>query len=524
MADSDTTANPQQNSKYEELSLLFEISQILDQSMDLNRVIHPVLKAVCDRLGMIRGTITLLDRPSGEISIEAAYGLSTSQRERGRYRLGEGVTGQVVQTGQMRIIPRVADEPAFLNRTGARKGQNQKDLSFICVPVKMGNETFGAFSVDRPSATQETLEDDARLISVISSLIAQAVKIRQNIMEEKRQLEEENSRLQRELRARFQPSNIIGNSKAMQGVFDMIAQVSRSEATVLIRGESGTGKELVAQAIHYNSHRASKPFVKVNCSALPESVIESELFGHEKGSFTGATSMRKGRFEFADGGTIFLDEIGDLPPTIQVKLLRVLQEKEFERVGGNQTIRVNVRIITATNRNLEALMESNEFREDLYYRLNVFPIHIPPLRERKSDILLLADHFIDRYANKNHTTIRRISTPAIDLLTNYHWPGNVRELENCIERAVLLSVDEVIHSHHLPPSLQSAESTDTEPTGSLEESLENLERELIMDALKSTKGNMAKAARLLDISERIMGLRVHKHGINPKHFRVQGND
>ena len=304
----------------------------------------------------------------------------------------------------------------------------------------------------------------------------------------------------------------------------MIAQVSRSEATVLIRGESGTGKELVAQAIHYNSHRAAKPFVKVNCSALPESVIESELFGHEKGSFTGAINSRKGRFELADGGTIFLDEIGDLSPTIQVKLLRVLQEKEFERVGGNQTIRVNVRIITATNRNLEELMESSQFREDLYYRLNVFPIHIPPLRDRKSDILLLADHFIERYASKNHTTIRRISTPAIDLLTNYHWPGNVRELENCIERAVLLSVDEVIHSHHLPPSLQSAESTDTEPSGSLQESLDNLERELIMDALKSTKGNMAKAARLLDITERIMGLRIQKHGINPRHFRGHRGD
>jgi Nif-specific regulatory protein len=302
----------------------------------------------------------------------------------------------------------------------------------------------------------------------------------------------------------------------------MVAQVSKSDATVLIRGESGTGKELVAQAIHYNSPRAGKSLIKVNCAALPETVIESELFGHEKGAFTGAISTRKGRFEAADGGTIFLDEIGDLSPMTQVKLLRVLQEKEFERVGGNETIRTNVRVIAATNRNLEDLMEVGTFREDLYYRLNVFPVHIPPLRERRDDILLLSDHFIDKYGERNHKTIQRISTPAIDLLTNYHWPGNVRELENCVERAVLLSVDGVIHSHHLPPSLQSAESTNTQISGSLQETLDNLERELLMDALKSAKGNMARAARMLDITERIMGLRIKKHGIDPKSFRTRG--
>ncbi|MFW5976153.1 MAG: sigma-54 interaction domain-containing protein, partial [Alkalispirochaetaceae bacterium] len=282
-----------------------------------------------------------------------------------------------------------------------------------------------------------------------------------------------------------------------------------------------TGKELIAHVIHYNSHRAAKPFIKVNCAALPETVIESELFGHERGAFTGAVSTRKGRFELANGGTIFLDEIGDLSATTQIKLLRVLQEKEFERVGGNQTIRTNVRVIAATNRNLEELMETGDFREDLYYRLNVFPIHLPPLRERKNDILLLADHFIEKYSEQNHTNVQRISTPAIDLLMNYHWPGNVRELENCIERAVLLSVDGVIHSHHLPPSLQSAESTDTQIHGSLQEAMDNLERELLMDALKSTKGNMAKAARLLQITERVMGLRIKKHGNDPKHFRAR---
>ena len=506
--------------KFEELSLLFEISQILDQSMDLKQVIQPVLKAVTDHLGMLRGTITLLNRNTGDIFIEAAYGLSNTQRQRGRYKLGEGVTGSVVQTGRPRIISRISEDPSFLNRTGARKGQDTKDISFLCVPIKIGAETIGAFSVDRPYAGDTQLQDDVRVLSIVSSLIAQAVKIRQGIMEEKRVLQEENARLKEELRERFKPSNIVGNSKPMQAVFDLIAQVSKSDATVLIRGESGTGKELVAQAIHYNSHRSTKPFIKVNCAALPETVIESELFGHEKGSFTGAISTRKGRFEIAAGGTIFLDEIGDLSPTTQIKLLRVLQEREFERVGGNETIRTNVRVIAATNRDLERLMEANQFREDLYYRLNVFPIHVPPLRDRKSDVLLLADYFIEKYAERNHVGIRRISTPAIDLLVNYHWPGNVRELENCIERAVLLSVDDVIHSHHLPPSLQSAESTGTQIRGTLQESLDNLERELLMDALKSTKGNMAKAARLLDVTERVMGLRVKRHGVDPRHFRT----
>ena len=505
--------------KIEELSLLFEISQILDQSMDISQIIQPVLKAIADRFGMLRGTIAVLNRSTGEISIEAAYGLSNSQMEKGKYRLGEGITGRVIQAGRPMVVPKVSEEPLFLNRTGARKNLRKTDISFICVPIKIGNDTIGSFSVDRIFAEEVSLDEDVRLLSIIASMIAQAIKIRRSVYEEKQILVDENARLKEELKDRFRPANIIGNSKTMHTVFDLIAQVSRSEATVLIRGESGTGKELVAHAIHYNSSRANKPFIKVNCAALPETVIESELFGHERGAFTGAVATRKGRFELANGGTIFLDEIGDLTPTIQVKLLRVLQEKEFERVGGNETIRVNVRVITATNRNLEDLMEKNVFREDLYYRLNVFPIHIPPLRERKSDIMLLSDFFIEKYSEQNHVKIKRISTPAIDLLMAYHWPGNVRELENCIERAVLLSTDEVIHSHHLPPSLQSAESTNTRLHSTLPEALDNLERELLLDALKSTKGNMAKAAKLLGITERIMGLRVEKHGVDSKVFR-----
>ncbi|MBN1698735.1 MAG: nif-specific transcriptional activator NifA [Spirochaetales bacterium] len=505
--------------KINELTLLFEISETLNQSIDLRDVINPVFELIADHMGMLRGTITLLDRNTGEIYIEEAYGLSVSQQQRGRYRLGEGITGQVVQTGKPMVVPRLSEEPQFLDRTGARKGIDKSNIAFICVPIKIGKEAVGALSADRLFDENITLEEDVRLLSIIASLIARAVQLRQSAIEEKKRLVDENKRLLEELQERFQPQNIIGNSREMQDVYSLVAKVSKSDTSVLIRGESGTGKELIAHAIHYNSLRAKHPFIKVNCAALPDSVIESELFGHEKGAFTGAVSSRKGRFELADGGTIFLDEIGDISATTQIKLLRVLQEKEFERVGGMSTIKVNVRIIAATNRNLEELMKQGRFREDLYYRINVFPIHIPPLRERKTDIILLADHFIKKYGSTNNKEIKRISTPAIDMLMAYHWPGNVRELENCIERAVILSVDGVIHGHHLPPSLQTAEASNTRHSGNLKEAVENFERELICDALKSTRGNMAEAARNLGITERIMGLRVKAFGINPKRYK-----
>ncbi len=509
----------QRGEKVEQLSLLFDISQTLDSSLDLRDAVGPVLKIIARYLGILRGSLTLLNRDTGEISIEAAYGLSASQQRKGRYRIGEGVIGQVFQTGKPAVIPKVSEEPRYLNRTGAIDSRNDTELSYVSVPIKLENRVIGALSIDMPFVAGAPLQGTVRLLSIVGSMVSQAVKLRQKAQEERRHLIEENLRLTEELKDRFKPSNIIGNSSAMQEVYDLIAQVSGSEATVLIRGESGTGKELVAHAMHYASRRAGKPFIKVNCAALPESVIESELFGHEKGAFTGAVAARKGRFELADGGTLFLDEIGDLSPALQIKLLRVLQEREFERVGGTSTVKVDVRLIAATNSDLERLIEQGRFRQDLYYRLNVFPIHIPPLRERKTDILLLADYFVEKYSKANHKDVRRISTPAIDMLMAYHWPGNVRELENCIERAVLLSDDDVIHGHHLPPTLQTAEASGTAFRGRLKGALEGVERELILDALKSSRGNMSRAAKALGISERIMGLRVRRFGIDIWRFR-----
>jgi Nif-specific regulatory protein len=299
----------------------------------------------------------------------------------------------------------------------------------------------------------------------------------------------------------------------------MVSQVCKSNATVLIRGESGTGKELVANSIHYSSHRAKNPFVKVNCAALPVNLIESELFGHEKGAFTGAIKQKIGKFEMAHKGTIFLDEIGSLGLDVQANLLRILQEKEFERVGGHRTLKTDVRIIAATNKNLEEAVEDESFRGDLYYRLNVFPIYLPPLRERKTDILLLADYFLEKYARENHKNIKRLSTPAIDMLMEYHWPGNVRELENCIERAVLLCEEGVIHSYHLPPTLQTGKESGTVPALSLEDAVASLEKEMIIDALKNTRGNITTAAEILKTTVRKFAYKAQQYGVDYKHYR-----
>lgn len=350
-------------------------------------------------------------------------------------------------------------------------------------------------------------------------MIAQGLKIQQMVQDEKKQLLNENITLKEKLKERYSLYNIVGTSNKMTEVFQMIQRIAHTDVTVLIRGESGTGKELVANAIHFNSPRASKPFLKLNCATLPDTLIESELFGHEKGAFTGATEQRMGRFERADGGTLFLDEIGTLNLTAQAKLLRVLQEWEFERIGGNRTFRVDIRIIAATSKDLERSIEEGTFREDLYYRLNVFPIFMPFLRERKTDILLLADYFVEKFNRKHKKDVRRISTPAIDMLMQYHWPGNVRELENCIERAVLLCTDRVIHSYHLPPTLQTGEQSGTIPSFSFEEAMDNFEKELIIDGLKNSGGNMAEAARLLKTTERVVSYSVKKLRIHPKSYR-----
>jgi len=515
----------------EVLGIQLDIARALDRHVELRSALAPVLDILETRAGLSRGMVTLLDRASGILKIEEAHGFGAEEKVRGRYRLGEGLVGRVFESGDSLIVPDLAEEPRFLNRAGDRPLSDLRGVAYYCIPIRSSGAVMGTLSAERRlrldgSNASQVLEADRNILERTATLIAESAKLRERILEEQlrvgsEKLTEQHLKTSANSLFRSGPfsGSLIGTSDAMRAAFELVAQVAPSDATVLITGESGTGKEMVAGEIHRGSRRASGPFVKVNCAALPESIIESELFGHERGAFTGAVAQRKGRFEIAHGGSIFLDEIGELSPQVQVKLLRVLQEREIERIGGGQSIRIDVRVIAATNRRLEDEMKAGRFREDLYYRLNVFPIHMPPLRERKSDIVLLADFFTERYALKNNKIIKRISSPALELLTSYHWPGNVRELENCIERAVILSSDMVIHAYHLPPSLQSAQSTNTEPTTTLDAALSRLEKELIVEALKISGGNMASASRQLGITERQIGLRVRHYGINWKSYR-----
>jgi Nif-specific regulatory protein len=501
-----------------EIAVLHDVSHVIAQSANLHEIVYKTFEILDDRMDMSRGTLRLLNPVNNEIVTEVAYGVSEEAKRRGKYKVGEGVTGRVIEKGEPAVIPRVDEDPMFLNRTRARGDITRKDISFICVPVKSGDEIFGAISTDRVFSDTIDFSEDVRFLSIIAGMIAQAVKLKR-ILEDEERLLSENIKLKDELKEKYNIHNMIGNSSSMHLVYENIIQVANANATVLIRGESGTGKELVAHAIHYNSPRAQKPFIKINCGAIPENLLESELFGYEKGAFTGATDRKQGKFELADGGTMFLDEIGELPLALQVKLLRVLQEKEFERVGGMKTIKINVRIIAASNANLEDAIQENTFREDLYYRLNVFPIYIPPLRERKTDILLLAEYFLAKYTKENNKHIKRISTLAIDLLNSYHWPGNVRELQNCMERAVLVCNEDTIQSTHLPPTLQRVDTVEVRERLSLAHQVENFEKELIVDALKKTRGIKSKAATYLSTTERIIGYKMKQYEINYKQFR-----
>jgi Nif-specific regulatory protein len=503
-------------SDFRKLATLLEVGQALAATLNLQAGLYGVLEVLERRCGASRGAVTLIEEASGHLVVEAALGYPRGAG-RVRYRVGEGITGGVAQRGTPAVVPHVREEPGFLHRAVPRHARaEEEDVSFLCVPILIEGASAGTLAVEMPHMPDEDAERMVKVLRIIAAMVSQAVRIHGLVEGERQRLVEENSQLREELRERYELANIVGNSGPMRRVYEQVAQVVGTGATVMIRGESGTGKELIAHALHHHSPRAGKAFVRVNCAALPETLVETELFGHERGAFTGAQSRRKGKFEQADGGTLFLDEIGELSPSTQAKLLRVLQGREFERVGGNETIRVDVRLITATNQDLEQALAHGTFREDLYYRLNVFTIHVPPLRERKSDVLLLADHFVEKYARIHQRTIKRISTPAIDMLMAYHWPGNVRELENTIERAVLVTDGDVIHGHHLSPTLQTAEASGTVVSRSLGEAVSVFESNLIQDALKSSRGNRARAERLLGTTERILSCKVRRYGIDPR--------
>ena len=497
-----------------DLTLLFEITRTLENSLDLRQVLQPALKQMAAFMGLRRGTVTIVNRETAELVVDAAGGAGQAG---GAPPPGKDLLQWVIETGRPVTVRNIAEDDRFKGRMpdpAQAAAASGVVTSFLCIPIRSGQRVLGVLSAERSTHPGDRLDHDLRMLTIIASVIAQAVSLRQSAEERLASLRQENDRLQEQIRNHFKPDDMIGSSSGMQSVYAHIEQVASSKTTVLIRGESGVGKELVAHAVHKGSTRNGKAFVKVNCAALPESIVESELFGPEKGAFTGAIAMRQGRFELAD-------EIGDLTPATQVKLLRVLQEREFERVGSQLTLKCDVRLIAATSRPLETLMETGQFRADLYYRLNVFPIYVPPLRDRKSDMLMLADYFVEKFSKDNGKLIHRISTAAIDLMMRYHWPGNVRELQNCIERAVLVCQGDAIQAHHLPPTLQASDPGEKPLAGTLDTALSALEHEMIVDALKNTGGNMAAAARRLGISERIMGLRVKKYAVDSDRFRTE---
>jgi Nif-specific regulatory protein len=490
------------------LATLMEVGQALAGTLNLQAGLYGALEVLERRCGAMRGTIALLEPETGLLAVEAALGLPPAAG-RVRHRIGDGIPGRTVETRAPVVVTQEVRE------TG-------EEVTVLGVPILLDRAAVGALTIELPFEAERDCERMVKVLRIASGMISQALRIQRLVGQERERLVEENTQLRQELEERYEFSNLIGNSGPMRRVSEQIAQVVGTGATVLIRGESGTGKELIAHALHHHSPRAGRPFVRVNCAALPESLVESELFGYERGAFTGAQARRKGRFELADGGTLFLDEIGELSPSTQAKLLRVLQEREFERLGGTSTLRVDVRLITATNKDLEQGIADGSFREDLYYRLNVFTICVPPLRERKADVLLLADHFVECYARHHGRNIKGISTPATDMLMSYHWPGNVRELENTIERAVLTADGDVIHGHHLSPTLRTAEASGTVISGSLSEAVAAFESNLIQDALQTARGNRARAARLLGTTERIIGYKIRRYGIEPRRFRDVG--
>src|SRR5450830_1802115 len=525
------------------LVTIYEIGKILSSSLDLHKTLRQVLNVVATHLNMSRGMVCLQE-DSEDLSIIASTGFSEEEVLRGRFRVGEGITGRIFKTGVPAVVPNIAHEPLFLNRTGAKRHVEEKSASFMGVPIKIGRECIGVLAFERETNDKWSgFQDDLQLLTMVANLIGQAIRLHQQVTNDREQLLQEKSRLQKELAGKYSLDNVVGSSKRMQEVFADVHMAAPGKSTVLLRGESGTGKEVIAKSIHFLSSRKSKPFIKVNCAALTESLLESELFGHEKGAFTGALQDRKGRFEQAHGGTLFLDEIGDVSPEFQVKLLRVLQEREFERVGGNNTIKVDVRLICATNRNLEEAVRQGEFRSDLYFRINVISISLPPLRERRDDIPLLVEKILARFNRENSAKIG-IMPEAMHVLSNCHWPGNVRELENCVERFATMTRTNLIREVDIPcQKNQCLSSTlwNYQPKGgvipivtaapeplhiassstnnSVEDEPQSLtEREQLITAMEKSGWVQAKAGRLLNLTPRQMGYALRKYNIEVKTF------
>jgi Nif-specific regulatory protein len=504
-----------------DLLIIYKISQSLLRHKNVNTLLNEVLDILETEMNTERATLTLFHINENALIIEASKGLSAQEKARGRYSLGEGVTGLVGLNRQAIVIPNIAEEESFLDRTRARK---RHDIGFVCVPVMRNDELIGTISVDLEATPDIDWERKKQLLEIIANLLADAIfQIREGI-EEKNTLKTENSRLQKELGNRYNPSNMVGNSRVMQKVFENINLMGNKHGSILIMGESGVGKELTSRAIHFSGIRKMSTFLSLNCSGLPINMVEKELFGVERDG----RLIKAGMLEKAHGGTLYIDELTDTSMDIQHQLEDYLQNQTFKRVGGTETLNSNVRLIVGTYKNVDEAIENEEISESFYYRLSVNTLVVPPLRDRKSDITLLADFFLDEFNRSYGKKVVRISTPAINMIMAYHWPGNVLELKNCVERAVLSTDDDVIHGYNLPPSLQAAGLNEDDPDNNtvtdLQASLETYERELLVEALKRHRGNAAAAARALNTTPRVLNYKFNKLNINLKDFKKSSSN
>jgi Nif-specific regulatory protein len=481
-----------------------EISAWVSSVQDLDQLLELIIETATRMMDAKASSLLLLDRKTQKLYFKVATGTKGTDIKQFEIDLGQGIAGYVAQTGEPLLIPDVAEDPRWYKEISESIGF--KTQSIACVPMKIKGEIIGVVEIIDKADGSAIRDEDLKILSVFADLAARAIGNARKIEHDKKEIED----LKNELRSKYE---IVGESKALRNVISDAIKVANSKSTTLLLGESGTGKELLARLIHRMGPRKDEPMIVLNCAALPETLLEDELFGHEKGAYTGAVARKIGKFELADGGTIFLDEIGEMSPGMQSKLLRILQEGVFYRVGGNKAIPVDVRVLSATNRNIEEDVSQGKFREDLYYRINVVQIHMPPLRERREDIPLLAEHFLDIFIKERGTSNLVISKAAMDLMVEYDWPGNVREMKNALERAVVMGNGKQIMPEDLPTFACTPQYPGLEVGLSLKEAIDMFKKEFIVINLRHTEGNRSLAAKVMKIQRTYLSRLIAKYGI-----------